>query len=483
MSTRSTPRPTRATTGCILPSSLDDTFNSNGSGAELHQVTEFSYDPQGRLDTTTLHAHSSTDDRVTKMSYAMLKDRRTTVLSIPRVVSGASTEYYGPVNYTVRNHAGRGEASGLIAVSSSTPPTTDPSTWIDETDADPITAVDTGTLVRLSATGYEETGVRALRSRAYHTIPASGDGSSGTNYDQTTYAYDDMGRLIRTEDATGTVSRTVYDALGRVSSSKIGTDDTGEPGGDTGGTNNMVTTELMEYDDGNDGGNSYLTGVTRRVESGTTGERTTGFINDVRGRAIVVEGPVAPHAVSKYDNVGRVIASATYSSVSGFTSSTDPTTTSTGRLSLSETKYDELGRVWETREYRINQSTGAILAVMGSQIYQYTNAWYDSVGRPIKTVAEQIGKTVYDRLGRPTRSFVIAETDDTGYSDADDVSGDIVLEESQTVYDEDTGNVLLHPRSQRGRHAQHRRRRPRRRPDLQHGERAHRPRHRRRRDG
>jgi hypothetical protein len=37
-------------------------------------------------------------------------------------------------------------------------------------------------------------------TRAYHTIPASDDGSSGTNYDESTFGYDTMGRQNKASD-------------------------------------------------------------------------------------------------------------------------------------------------------------------------------------------------------------------------------------------------------------------------------------------
>ncbi len=426
------------------PTEAGTTFDS--SGDELHQATEFTYDDQGRSDTVKLHAHSTNGkERVTQTVYHTLADGRAAVLSIPRYVDDTTDSWYGPVGYTVSNHAGRTEAGGLITISSSGT-TTDPINWINESLDDPIAAVPTGTLARLSIILYDETGARALEARAYHNIPGSGEGSVGTNYDQTRYLYDrSMGRTIGVMDPTGTISRTEFDDLGRVVSRSIGTNDwvdSNTPAFATGGTNNMVTTELVEYDGDSDGGNSYLTEVTRRVEDGSTGQRVTGFINDSRGRTIVIQSPATPYAVSKYDNLGRVVANATYSDISGFDEDTDPTTTTSDRMSLSRTYYDERGRVYEGREYKINQDTGVVMT-SGSDVYLYSKSWYDSVGRPIKTLGEQIGKTVYDRLGRPTHSFVIATVDDSGYADAFGVSGDVVLEESQTVYSEDTGSVLL----------------------------------------
>lgn len=49
----------------------------------------------------------------------------------------------------------------------------------------------------------------------------------------------------------------------------------------------------------------------------------------------------------------------------------------------------------------------------------------------------------YDRLGRATDEYVLAEDDDAAYTDVDDLSGDIVLEEHQTRYDATSGVVGL----------------------------------------
>ena len=37
-------------------------------------------------------------------------------------------------------------------------------------------------------------------TRAYHTIPTSGDGSSGANHDETTFGYDSTGRQNKSSD-------------------------------------------------------------------------------------------------------------------------------------------------------------------------------------------------------------------------------------------------------------------------------------------
>lgn len=60
---------------------------------------------------------------------------------------------------------------------------------------------------------------------SYSTDPEIG--VEDTNFYLTEYRYDQRGRLSRVEDPTGTITRTVYDGLGRVVSEWVGT---GRPG-------------------------------------------------------------------------------------------------------------------------------------------------------------------------------------------------------------------------------------------------------------
>ena len=207
-------------------------------------------------------------------------------ISVPRYEDLATDKYYGPASYTVTNLAGKPVFSGVIAISSSGT-TTGPSGWTDETDSDPILAVTHGSLARMSTSVYNESSGQLEESRSYFDIPASGAGSAGTNYDATTYAYDDMGRTIRVLSPTGTISRTGYDDLGRAYRQFMGTNDNGLPGGSASGTSNMVKVSEITFDGGNDGGNSHVTKRTAFVEDSTTDMRETSFLHDVRGRVIV----------------------------------------------------------------------------------------------------------------------------------------------------------------------------------------------------
>ena len=155
----------------------------------------------------------------------------------------------------------------------------------------------------------------------------------------------------------------------------------------------------------------------------------TTFEYDSRGRRILDLPPLAPFTVTKYDNHNRSIATAQYSSSSGLTTSTDPTSTSTNRMTLSETLFDEASRAWKTIRHKIGTSgsdDGTLVA----------RSWYDQLGQVVKVNNQgALKKTRYDRLGRVTDEFILAVDNDTAYADADDVAADIVLEQHQTRYD------------------------------------------------
>lgn len=412
-------------------------------GSATNLVTTKTYDDQGRVDTTTIPT-----GRVMAMFYSKLDDARFATLSVPRRTGTSPLVYHGPVSYSVTNHAGRSEGSGVLALAGSSNDAQSIASWIDTTKSDPIQAI-VGTyalVARYSATTYNKAGTMVEESRVYHTLSSTLAGSSA---DVTKVAHDNRGRVIRTEDPTGTISRTDFDAIGRPVARWVGTNDSNFAGSPFGSGDNMTQVEAREYDSltnytsGGMGGNSRL---TRRISdedgdwTGTTGDqRQTDFEYDYRGRLILQTNPVSPHAVFKYDNRGRRIAAATYSSSSGLSASTDPTSVTTNRLSLSETEFDERGQVWHSIQHRIIQSTG--LDSSGNELETFN--WYDANGRLIKAISPSgLRKMTYDRLDRVERTFTLAKIADSTYADADDVASDIVLEEYVSNYDDASGNVL-----------------------------------------
>jgi RHS repeat-associated protein len=425
-----------ATSRITLPTWMPSSFSS--SGAPLHLSTRFAYDTLGRVTDTTVHAHSSTKQRVAGVSYSQLADGRVVITKIAREVAGSSPTYFGPASFVVRDYAGNTTASGTLKIPASGT-TTNPTNWVDSTKSDPLLAM-AFDISGYRTSAFSQSGARRTASRNFFSL------SSSTGYDETTYAYDSMGRLTSTTIPAGTINETVFDAIGRPSAKRVGTNNTT--------ANNMVTTELYEYDNGGIG-NSHRTKMTRRVDSTSNGERVFETVYDQRGRAIISKSPLSPHSVSKYDNLDRAVASATYNSYSGLSLTTDPAAISTSRLSYSETKYDERGRVYESRMYKVEQPGGPSDAEpSGGRKYISRGFWYDHEGRNVKTVGDLITKTAYDRVGRAVTQYTIATSDDRDvsvtsasdnppYLDVLNVSGDIVLEQSSTVFDPDTENVVM----------------------------------------
>ncbi|MCB9609437.1 MAG: hypothetical protein H6716_22790 [Polyangiaceae bacterium] len=429
---------TEPLTAGVDPSN-DWDFSSVGSGTPFHHETAYTHDCVGRVLETTLPS-----DRVTKRYYSMLADGRQVTLSYPMFVVGTGT-FHGPVDFTVTNQAGKTEESGRIGLTGNTT-TVAIANHVDETDSAVMDAFDgiTGSdLVRRRRFVFNDTGTKRLESHLYFDLTfATGYevyGQKGVDYDVTYYHHDDMGRQIRVEEPSGTIYRTNYDVLGRPEESFVGTNDNGKDGGSPSGTANMVATEITEYDGGSAGGNSLVTSRIERTTATSTGERVTSFSYDDRDRLVFVQSPTAPHSIFQYDYRGRRVATGAYSSLSGKTAGTDlPTdTTSANRLALSESSYDMLGRVWKTTRHEIVQSTGN----KGDSLI--AESWFDAAGRLIKHQGAEFYKVEYDRIGRVFNRYEIAETNGAEtYADADDVAGDIVLEESQLRYD-DEGNVIL----------------------------------------
>ena len=150
----------------------------------------------------------------------------------------------------------------------------------------------------------------------------------------------------------------------------------------------------------------------------------------------------APHLFYKLDNMDRVIAVGGFSSTAGIDlGSDDPTTETANRVSLSQTFYDEQGRVWKEQRHKIDVSDGS------DDDNLQTLSWYDHFGRLVKRDGSQLEKMRYDRLDRQTHHFTLASDNDSVNGDADDVAGDIVLVEDQTTFEE--GEVVMQARIER----------------------------------
>ncbi|MFN0012201.1 MAG: RHS repeat-associated core domain-containing protein [Phycisphaerales bacterium] len=290
---------------------------------------------------------------------------------------------------------------------------------------------------------YDKTGNKLLEKQQFHriphltstTVPSGLLGTLGDDYDRETMAYDDLGRLVRHVDMTGTITRFEYDVLGRLIRRRVGTNDTT--------SNNLITVEELEYDGDNAGGNSLLT--TRTMYPGDGTSRETTYIYDGRSRLVGTNNPVAPHTAMALDNRGRATATGIYSDA--VSASTNPLTTTTARLGLSEDFFDARGNTWKMVTHNISQ-TGSNAG--DSLESKQTLNWFDPDGRLIKTLGDEHVKLRYNRLGRLIQRFELASDNDDGYEDVYDfgdgwvnLDDDTVLEEAQTRYNPFDGRPVL----------------------------------------
>lgn len=279
-----------------------------------------------------------------------------------------------------------------------------------------------------------------------------------------TYAYDSTGQVNRYVGPTGTIYRTVRDDLGRTISNWVGLDDTptsGEWSPSNTTNTDLVKTHEYEYDFGGVG-NSNLTTVI--ADPGAEGDRWTEYFYDWRNRltAVKLGGTDTPEEelekvqrqVTYYtrDNLGQVTQVDTYDGDTveiSYTSGVPNAPASNRIRSRATMAYDELGRVYQTSVYSVTyvvESDGdPDTATVGSSSDTLdTNYWYDSRGNLMKVSRPGglVTKSTYDGLNRLSIQYASDGGSDSGYTDADDVTGDKVLEQVEYTFDE-SGNVLM----------------------------------------
>jgi hypothetical protein len=114
-------------------------FGITETGDGKHREATMAYDSQGRRDTV-----SQADGLVQKSYYSKLADGRLATLRYADYEDLATDKFYGPVSASVTNHAGGAEASGTVKLDDNSGVYTTDALMlhIDETDSDPLLAVD-----------------------------------------------------------------------------------------------------------------------------------------------------------------------------------------------------------------------------------------------------------------------------------------------------------------------------------------------------
>jgi RHS repeat-associated protein len=381
------------------------------TGGGLHLITTMEFDSLGRTTRVT--------DPNGAVSFTVYNDADHETRTYSGAMVSDSFVAFGPTQVSRQDLAGSYSESLTM---SATPSLTDGVPDGSEAISD---------IQSLSRT-YTSIGGQVTSNRSYFHIPTAGYstaaslGAAGTDYLETTYSYDHRGRQSRVEDPDGTIHRTIYDVMGRVVSTWIGTDDMPTSGywspTNNGGAN-MLQVSANVYDGGGPGDGNLT--ESSAIADGST-SYATDYQYDFRNRMTDSRGPdnVATHMV--YDNLGETTLVQTYADVDA-----DFVIDSTELRGQSETAYDNQGRAFQSTAYQVDPVTGSV----GNSLT--SNTWFNHRGMQVKTLSPSglISKTLYDGAGRATLSAMSIDAAETTYADALTLTGDTVIQQSNTLYD------------------------------------------------
>jgi hypothetical protein len=195
---------------------------STPSGGGLNLVTDYEIDDLGRHTEMLGPTHTidlgGTATAVRSATWTVRKDGEHEVWVGRGYATGTSPNYtytlINPVSITRRDADGN-VLEEIEAVRSSTSGRLEPS------DSFPQSSY-----VRWTTHQYTDCCLLSA-TRVYHAIPASGEGTEGTNYNETQFGYNSMKRPNRTVSPGGTITFRVLDVRGQVVETYVGTDDSG----------------------------------------------------------------------------------------------------------------------------------------------------------------------------------------------------------------------------------------------------------------
>ncbi|MCD4728910.1 MAG: hypothetical protein K8R46_14725, partial [Pirellulales bacterium] len=408
------------------------TQDSGGLGL----VSNFQGDSQSRVKRSLGPAHSINGVSVRSAVWTVYDDEHHQVRSA-RGYQTVSTEAFtliSPVTIAKLDHDGR-TLEKITATWSST------LAAFLAADYDDFAQT---TFIRWTTNQYNDVG-QQTSTRVYHNIPASGAGASGTNYAQTSFDYDSMGRQDEQTAPGGTITSTTFDCRNNPTEVRVGT-----------GAGNMVLVTELEYEGsggscscsgGLEGG--LLSTLTQRVDAGTT--RVTEYKYDWRNRQEYAISPAdaddrVMYAKNYFDNLGRAWKVERYYDADADGSfPTDGTVDDGDRLlARGITYHDELNRPYKTETYAVDPDDGTV----GNALTN--NTWCDAAGNVIKQKSagsDSFTKISYDGVGRVTKTYLGYDTDETLYADADDVTGDTIFEQTETTYDPQGNTTWIVSRS------------------------------------
>ncbi len=277
-------------------------------------------------------------------------------------------------------------------------------------------------------------------------------GTLGTNYLRTTYGYQSRGQTKRIQSPDGTIRWMLYDGLNRLTSTWTGTNDTSatntDPTGGGAGGNNMVKVAENIYDAAGVG-DSNLTESRAYNSTGTSAANfyATKYAYDFRDRMTDSRG--ADKVAMKYtlDNLGETTQSDTYADAD-----TDFVIDSGELRGRSQASFDDLGRVYQSKVYNVDPTTGSTTVGTGQTGHSITtNSFYNKRGMAVKVLQPNglFSKLEYDGAGRTVASYVGYDTgasesgtNTLAWSPAQNVTGDTIVQQVKTIYDQ-AGNAIV----------------------------------------
>ncbi len=332
----------------------------------------------------------------------------------------ATSNSFRPAVITIADEEGRTEESIQLSTA------TNINTSSDKPDG--TEAVAQSDYVSWSKQIFNRAGQKTSSIR-YHDVPSSGDGTRYSNFYQTDFEYDDMGRLEWTIEDVADESpydreqliKYSYDAMGRRFRTGFGVSDNNHDITASKPTTRAQTriyfddpddalTDTDQEDGVGDGNISWMSTFYAQGQA-----NSTRYDHDWRNRQTTTIPPLAPYTLQLFDNLDRATAAGTFSATTSLDPGDDPSGSAlaSSRLSLSKTHFDEVGRVYKVEKFMDpSDSTPADALV--------SNTYYDRRGQVWAVDAPNTGVrfTQFDGARRRIASFSGTQFDPAGKFDS-----------------------------------------------------------------
>ena len=294
----------------------------------------------------------------------------------------------------------------------------------------------------------------------YTTSPSLG--TEGVHFLRTRYTYNNQGMVSRVQTPAGTITRSVYDGLSRLTGTWVGTNDatangyTWSPTNAT-GSSNLIQVAAYEYDNGGvgDGNLTRVAEFPGTVAGVTAAPRVSLHAYDWRDRRVAMKTGVEtveagdvnrPLTWITYDNLDRPLTTSLFDGdgVPLSVGSTPVRPVASLLRGMQTTAYDAEGRVYRTQEFGVDQVTGAVGPSLD------TNVFYDRRGHVVMTTMPDgpALQSRYDGAGRLTATFTLGSVTAAAWDAATSLAASVVLEQTEYAYDA-AGNQILEITRQR----------------------------------